>query len=42
MAQALALYLHADKVLSTVAMDADGREYWEAVKKTAYSQVFFG
>lgn len=42
MAQALATYLEADRVLATVALDDDGRKAWQAIKAAAYSIVFFG
>lgn len=42
MAQALATYLEADRMLAQVAMDDDMRKAWEAIRAAAYSTVFFG
>lgn len=42
MAQALAAYLEADRILMQVALDDDGRRVYEAIKAAAYSIIFFG
>lgn len=42
MAQALAIYLNADRMLAFAALDNETREYYEGVKASAISVLFFG
>lgn len=41
-ARAMAIYLEADRKLAFTALDNDSRKYYEAVKQSAISVLFFG